>query len=163
MGKFKKKATRELQRKQAEIQLQDEPEQNELSGFAKAAKRTLKREIFLQKLGEEKQLKDEKTRRKKKAATPVVGDMTALTDALAGAESAVSLPSRKSKARQRKRQGQQAQQVHNVRTRKGRNLALLQEQDRMKQVMQHPTFTADPLAAIKQHLQNTMAAQNQEQ
>jgi hypothetical protein len=27
----------------------------------------------------------------------------------------------------------------------------------MKQVMQHPTFTADPLAAIKQHLQNTMA------
>ena len=66
MGKFKKKASRELQRKQAENKLQAEPEQvwspsssptqhivhlrlqDALSGFAKAAKRTLKREMFLQ-------------------------------------------------------------------------------------------------------------------
>eukprot|EP00730_Choanoeca_flexa_P018290 TRINITY_DN8886_c0_g1_i1.p1 TRINITY_DN8886_c0_g1~~TRINITY_DN8886_c0_g1_i1.p1 ORF type:complete len:198 (+),score=42.89 TRINITY_DN8886_c0_g1_i1:67-660(+) len=157
MGKFKKKAQRELQQKKVEQQLKDEPEQSQQSGFAKAAKRQLKREVFLQKLGEEQALKANKARRKKKAATPVVGDLTDLTTALASAEASETVPSRKSKARQRKRQGQEQTKELQVRSRKGRNLALAQEQERMKQVLHHPAFTADPLAAIKQHLQNTMA------
>ncbi|KAJ2621926.1 hypothetical protein H4R22_005216 [Coemansia sp. RSA 1290] len=48
-------------------------------------------------------------------------------------------------------------------SRKARNRAAIQEEQRFSQVLQHPAFKADPLATIRKHLSNTLQQQQQQQ
>ena len=58
-----------------------------------------------------------------------------------------------------KKQQQQQQQPNLLKSQKSRQTLLQRESNQLQLVMQHPAFQADPLATIRQHLQNSLAPQ----
>lgn len=115
-------------------------------------KRQAKRDQYLQR---EKMILSSLTLKRQEEQKKRIDGMDALRKALLETEATTTTTSATAPSK--------ANTVNLLKSNKSRTKLVAKEVTQMNLVMQHPAFQADPFATIRQHLQNTLAGDKQEQ
>ncbi|XP_077997629.1 ribosome biogenesis protein SLX9 homolog [Glandiceps talaboti] len=106
-------------------------------------------ERWLEKIETIKLLKQKEKDAKKRAKTPIVGDLHVLTDALPDVTYLLNKTSKHKSKKQKKK-------ARSTLKSKDRQKLMLDEVSKFKQLQHHPKFQANPLSTIKEHLTNQL-------
>ncbi|KAK2143796.1 hypothetical protein LSH36_812g00055 [Paralvinella palmiformis] len=119
--------------------------------LTKKDKQQLRRGLWLKKVETLQEAKKEAAAKRKRQQTAVVGDMQPLED---------TLPTLELLLKDVRERSTQSNKPKPTLKEKQRKKQMLEDISTFKQVLQHPVYRHNPLATIKEHLQNKLAQGN---
>ncbi|KAI0212934.1 hypothetical protein LSAT2_002070 [Lamellibrachia satsuma] len=119
--------------------------------LSKKDKRKLKREFLTKKIDQIKLMRQQAKDHKKRQKTAVVGDMRPLVDTLPTLELLLKDVSKVHQANET-----QPKKTKSIQKTKAKQKQMNTEMSLFKQVLDHPSYKANPLSTITEHLQNKL-------
>ncbi|XP_029196320.2 ribosome biogenesis protein slx9-like [Acropora millepora] len=124
---------------------------------SKKDKRKERHDNFLKKLHAGRKLDEEQKKAKKRAQTPVVGDLEPLLSAL----SSIKIPEINRDQKKANNSAETGKRPKgNKMSRKARQALQAKEVAHFQKVLQHPAYQANPLAAISEHIKTAIQREN---
>ncbi|XP_015750444.1 PREDICTED: ribosome biogenesis protein slx9-like [Acropora digitifera] len=124
---------------------------------SKKDKRKERHDNFLKKLHAGRKLDEEQKKAKKRAQTPIVGDLEPLLSAL----STIKIPEINRDQKKANNSAETGKRPKgNKMSRKARQALQAREVAHFQKVLQHPAYQANPLAAISEHIKTAIQREN---